>query len=54
MSFFHKVILPIKPNIQDTNYDCGAASLKIILNTLGIQVDEEKLMELTETTKDSL
>lgn len=48
-SFYSKVILPIKPNLQDTNYDCGAASLEIILQSLGRHVSEERLVELTHT-----
>ncbi len=47
---FESVILPVKRNLQDEKYDCGPASLKIILDTLGKEIDEEKLMEMGKTT----
>lgn len=49
-SYYSEVILPVKPNLQDTHYDCGAASLEIILQTLGKSISEEELMKLSETS----
>lgn len=49
-TYFPRVILPIKLNLQDTAYNCGPASVKIILETLGISIDEEKLMKMQKTT----
>ena len=49
-AYYSKIILPIRKNLQDTVYDCGPASLKIIMETLGIFIDEEKLMRICKTT----
>jgi len=48
--YFYEFILPIRPNLQDEKYDCGAASLRTIVETLGIDVREHILMRLTNTT----
>ncbi len=48
-SNFDKVILPVRRNIQDNGYDCGPASLKIILETIGKSVDEKRLMGICNT-----
>lgn len=47
---YHKVLLPVRLNLQDTVYDCGPASLKIILETLGLPLSEERLMRMGKTT----
>jgi predicted double-glycine peptidase len=47
---FDKVILPVRRNIQDTDYDCGPASLKIILETINKSVSEKRLMGFCNTT----
>lgn len=49
-AYYPKIILPVKRNLQDTPYDCGPASLKIILETLGIHISEERLMKLCKST----
>lgn len=49
-TYYPKVILPLRRNLQDTSYDCGPASLKIIFETLGIHIGEEKLMKMGKTT----
>ncbi|MCJ7792694.1 MAG: cysteine peptidase family C39 domain-containing protein [Candidatus Marinimicrobia bacterium] len=49
-AYYPKVILPIRRNLQDTTYDCGPASLKIILETLGVHLDEKKLIKMGKTT----
>ncbi len=48
-SYYHTIILPVRRNIQDTNYDCGPASLKIVLETLGRSINEESLMKICKT-----
>lgn len=50
MNYYPKVILPIIRNLQDTHYSCGASSLKMILDTLGIIMHEHEIMKLTNTT----
>lgn len=52
-AYYPKIILPIRKNLQDTVYDCGPASLKIIMETLGISVNEEKLMKICRTTPEA-
>lgn len=47
---YHTVILPVRRNRQDEKYDCGPASLKIILETIHRPVSEKKLMDLGKTT----
>ena len=47
---YHTVILPVRRNLQDTKYDCGPASLKIILETMGHHPSEETLMRIAGTT----
>lgn len=49
-AYYSKVILPIRKNLQDNSYDCGPASLKIIMETLGIPIDEERLMKICQTS----
>lgn len=49
-AYYPKIVLPVRRNLQDTSYDCGPASLKIILETLGVHVDEERLMKMGKTT----
>jgi predicted double-glycine peptidase len=46
--YYPKVILPVCRNLQDTNYDCGPASLEIVLNSLGIEISEERLIRLAK------
>ncbi len=46
----HTVILPIHRHIQSTPYSCGPASLKVVLDTLGLTVDEHTLMAICGTT----
>lgn len=50
LKYYPKIILPVCLNIQDTTYGCGPASLKIIFDTLGIHLSEEKLMKMTKIT----
>lgn len=52
-SFYSKIVLPIKRNLQDTPYDCGPASVLAILQTLGIDVDEQKLMSLGHCSREN-
>ncbi|MBI4433492.1 C39 family peptidase [Candidatus Uhrbacteria bacterium] len=49
-AYYPRIILPVRRNIQDTKYDCGPASLKIILETMGHHPSEETLMRLAGTT----
>jgi ABC-type bacteriocin/lantibiotic exporter with double-glycine peptidase domain len=49
-NFYQNVILPIRRNLQDTKYDCGPASLEIILETLGRDIREKTLMRIAHTT----
>jgi predicted double-glycine peptidase len=49
-SYYSKVVLPIKKNLQDTKYSCGPASLVIVCQSLGLDVSEEKMMEMAHTT----
>ena len=49
-SLYPTVILPVRRNLQDTHYDCGPASLAIILETLGRHYTEETLMKWGHTT----
>lgn len=49
-AYYPKIILPVRRNLQDTTYDCGPACLKIILETLGIHLSEQRLMKLCRTT----
>ena len=51
-SSYPKVILPVKRNIQDNNYDCGPASALIILQSIGIDANEAKLMEIGNCTRE--
>ena len=37
---------------QIYNYDCGAAAMRTVLNYYGIDVREDKIMELAETNQD--
>ncbi|MEK7599381.1 MAG: cysteine peptidase family C39 domain-containing protein, partial [Patescibacteria group bacterium] len=48
--FYQNVILPVQRNLQDVKYDCGPASLEIILETLGRNVSEKTLMRIARTT----
>ncbi len=49
LSYYTKVVLPVRRNLQDVPYDCGPASLKIILETLGIHLSEKELMRMCGT-----
>ena len=40
------------PGHQETPYSCGAAALSYALSAIGIEVDEEKLRELSKTTEE--
>ena len=48
---YSKVVLPIRINLQDTTYDCGPASLLIILESLGKDISEKMLMKLKRIEK---
>jgi len=48
--YFNTIILPVRRNIQDTAYDCGPASLKIILETIDREFSEENLIKICKTT----
>lgn len=52
-SHYPTILLPVRRNIQDTPYDCGPAALKIILETLGIDVSEKTFMRLALTSASS-
>lgn len=52
LHYYHEIILPVKPNLQQKHYDCGAASLQIIAETIGLEIPEEELMKLTKTTSE--
>lgn len=47
--YFNTIILPVRRNIQDTTYDCGPASLKIILETIDRDISEETLIRACKT-----
>lgn len=49
LTYYTKVVLPVRKNLQDVSYDCGPASLLIILSTLGIQITEKELMRRCKT-----
>ncbi len=44
------VILPIRNILQNTPFSCGPASLKMVLDFLGITVAEKKLANIAKTT----
>lgn len=48
--YFDAIILPVRRNIQDTTYDCGPASLKIILETIDQDFSEESLIKICKAT----
>lgn len=47
--YFDTIILPVRRNIQDTDYDCGPASLKIVLETIDRNISEETLIKICKT-----
>lgn len=47
-----KIAAKRSPGHQETSYSCGAASLGYALCAIGIEVKEEKLRDLSDTTRD--
>ncbi len=43
--------LPVNPVLQDFNYDCGKATVKTLLKSIGVEIEEEKLQDILKTNK---
>ena len=47
----HTIILPVRRHLQMGHFDCGPATLKIILDSLGRKMSEKTLMRICHTNK---
>lgn len=51
LSPLNEVKLPVSPVRQDYNFDCGKASVKTLLKSIGIEIEEEILQSILRTNR---